>query len=429
MTTWPRSVAGSTVCGGSCSTSTREANESEGRTIGEIVELYFALDADPSLDGGLAPATFDTYRCVANCHLLGRPIHHKGKSLGPASYAVALAGQPAGQFNEPQAPRAWREQMRQAGLTQPQRLQAWRVLSSILSWAAGSHLVLEIATNGCILANERTVSRRRSVRRGGTGRAASGRRRGSEIPSWALSPQAIEAIRDQMLARAEDRDRIFAERDAAIVSLQYGLAARNQEVWGLRWMSLAETWAAIVEVVSWGQLDEWGKTAHSTQRRTAIPGILVEDLNRWRAALRRWGHPARDVDFVIPGDLGGSQFGVRDPRTGAVHFSLSQARKWGPKFFNPAVAEVAKQPEFADILGATPYAARRGGISVRLRAEDAQTVAHECGTSLQMLDAHYAFAIDDLRRFGPRQFDVEWRAARAARSQHEAHGGQLRLVA
>jgi hypothetical protein len=79
-----------------------------------------------------------------------------------------------------------------------------------------------------------------------------------------------------------------------------------------------------------------------------------------------------------------------------------------------AVAQVAEMPEFADILGATPYALRRGGISLRLRAEDPQTVAKECGTSLKMLSAHYAFAIDDLRRFEPRPVDVEWRAARAA---------------
>ncbi len=81
----------------------------------------------------------------------------------------------------------------------------------------------------------------------------------------------------------------------------------------------------------------------------------------------------------------------------------------------PAVRKVAEQPEFFHILGATPYALRRGGISLRLRAEDPQTVASECGTSLQMLSAHYAFAIEDLRQHGPRPVDVEWRAAREAR--------------
>jgi hypothetical protein len=46
-------------------------------------------------------------------------------------------------------------------------------------------------------------------------------------------------------------------------------------------------------------------------------------------------------------------------------------------------------------------------------------VASECGTSLKMLSDHYAFAIEDLRRHGPRPADVEWRAARADSQTHE----------
>jgi len=59
---------------------------------------------------------------------------------------------------------------------------------------------------------------------------------------------------------------------------------------------------------------------------------------------------------------------------------------------------------------------------MRLRAEDPQTVASECGTSLQMLSIHYAFAIEDLRQHGPRPADVEWRAAGAAISKWHSHG-------
>jgi hypothetical protein len=399
----------------------KEANQVEERTIGEVVELYFALDADSDLEGGLAPATFDHYRCAANCHILGRPLHnHKREELSPAPYALAVVGQPAVRFNEPDTPRAWREQMIRACVPLPTRLKAWRVLSSALSWAAGSPHVPEIHTNGCILANERTVNRRRSARRGGSGRTATGRRHSSQIPSWALSPQAVEAIREEMLSRVNDRDPVLAQRDATVVSLQYGLALRNQEVWGMRWMSIGPAFAEVLEVLSWGQLNEWGKTEHSTGRRCAEPSTLLCDLEDWRAVLRRWGHPARDFDFIFPGDLGGARHGVRD-RRGACHFSGSQARKWGPKFFRPAVSAVAEKPEFQGILGATPYALRRGGISLRLRAEDAQTVAKECGTSLQMLDAHYAFAIDDLRRFGPRSVDVEWRAARSVLIDQRMH--------
>jgi hypothetical protein len=156
--------------------------------------------------------------------------------------------------------------------------------------------------------------------------------------------------------------------------------------------------------------------------------VLWGDATIWRAELRAWGHPARDEDFIIPGDLGGEQWGVKDPYTGACHLGLNQCKKWGGKFFNPAVAKAALRPEFASIAGATPYSLRRGGISVRLRAEDAQTVASECGTSLQMLDKHYAFAIDDLRRFGPRPFNLEWQAARTQRRPPE-EPPRLRLVA
>ncbi len=407
-----------------------EANAEEGRTIGEIIELYFECDADPELEGGLAPATFAGYRNAANCHLLGHPMHnHKHEVTGRARYAVELAGQPAAKFNEPHAPRKWREQMRAAGVSGGQVLRSWRVLSSVLSWAAGSYQVQEISTNGCILANERSSSRRRSVRRGSTGIAARGRRRGSQIPSWALSPQAIEAIRDACLSRVASRDRIFAERDAMIVSLQYGLAGRSQDVFGIRWRSIGDSFADIVEVISWGKLDEWGKTAFSAYRRTAIPEILSEDLKRWRIALREWGHPARDEDFIIPGNLGGEDLGVLDPPTGACHFSHNMIRQWCPRSFKKAVKAATCEPELKDILGATPYSMRRGGISVRLRAEDAQTVAKECGTSLQMLDAHYAFAIDDLRRFGPRPVDIEWREARAARRGGAPERPRLRVVA
>jgi hypothetical protein len=176
----------------------------------------------------------------------------------------------------------------------------------------------------------------------------------------------------------------------------------------------------VLEVLSCGRLDTWGKTEHSTQRRTAMPGILREDLAAWRAALRDAGHPARECDFIIPGDLTSIQHGERDTRTGACHFSKSQAHSWGARFFTPAVKRAAQRPELVSILGTTPYALRRGGISLRLRAEDPQTVASECGTSLKMLRDHYAYAIEDLRRTGPRPADIEWRAARATEAQRSS---------
>jgi hypothetical protein len=204
------------------------------------------------------------------------------------------------------------------------------------------------------------------------------------------------------------------------VSLQYGMASRNQELWGLRWSSLDGEFAWVTEILSNGQLQHWGKTEHSTQRRTAIPSILREDLERWREILTQSGRPARDSDFIIPGDLAHARHGVREAKTRACHLSKSQAKAWGADCFTPAVRAVAQRPEFARILGATPYALRRGGISLRLRTEDPQTVASECGTSLKMLSDHYSFPIEDLRQQEPRPVDVEWRAARAALNEQQA---------
>jgi hypothetical protein len=388
----------------------KDASDLEARTIGEVLERYLEVNAHPRNEGGLAPSTFERYEQIVGRHMLDKPRPRgKGGFVAPTAWGLALAPVPAVRFNGPKAPSAWREQMLREGVPKPTRGHAWRVLSAALSWAAASDLVPEIEINGCRLATEPRGNKRRSLRAGGTGYAPHGHR----TPGWALSPQAVEAIRAEILKPACRREEILAHRDAIVVSLQYGLCARNQEVWGLRWSSLIGEFAWVLEVLSCGRLDTWGKTEHSTQRRTAIPMILQEDLTAWRLALRRAGHPARELDFIIPGDLAGARHGVREARTGACHFSENQARAWGARFFTPAVKKVAERTEFLGVLGATPYSLRRGGISLRLRAEDPQTVASECGTSLRMLSDHYAYAIEDLRRNGPRPAELEWRHARA----------------
>ncbi len=418
----------------------REANGTrEGRTLGDVAELYFAVDAHPDVEGGLAPSTFDSYSTYARIYVLGGEYKNvRREVVGRHQFAVRLAALPVVSFNEPDEPRRWREEMRAAGLNKARREEAWKVLSAILSWAASSHLIPEVKTNGCLLASERTRSRRRSSRSGQTGRASTGRRGSCKVAAWALSPQAVEAIRAQMLLRVAGRDPILALRDATVVSTQYGLAARNQEVWGVRWERLEEEYAEIMQVISWGELDDYGKTNKTTERRATMPPLLWADLQRWRAALRAWGHPARDVDFVFPGDLGGGRWGVLDEATGAVHLSKNQCQKWCGKFFVPAVRKVAEREEFRAIRGATPYSLRRGGISARVRSEDAQIVARECGTSLEMLDRHYAFAMDDLRRYGPRPFNEMWSAARdgnatppptAPAAEPQTQRPRLRLVA
>jgi hypothetical protein len=315
----------------------KEANEREGRSIGAVLELYLQVNAHPRNEGGLAPTTYEHYESIVNRHLLGRPRNRpNGGTLAPKPYAQAVAVVSAVSFNGPRAPRAWREQMLREGVSKATRGNAWRVLSAALSWAVASNLVPEIEINGCGLASEPRGNRRRSLRAGGTGYAPKARRSGPFVASWALSPQAVEAIRAQLLTRVKDQRKILARRDAMIVGLQYGLAARNQEVWALRWSSLAGEFAWILEVLSCGQLDEWGKTAHSTQRRTLMPSLLQQDLADWQAALQSAGHPTREIDFIIPGDLAGPEHGVRDPRSGACHFSKSQARAWGRALLHPS---------------------------------------------------------------------------------------------
>jgi hypothetical protein len=106
----------------------------------------------------------------------------------------------------------------------------------------------------------------------------------------------------------------------------------------------------VTEVISYGRLEHWGKTAMSTRRRTAIPSILHEDLQQWRQALLAAGRSAGDSDFIIPGDLTGTGHGVLDPATGAVYLSRPQAKKWSDTRFRPVVQTVAKRAEFASIV-------------------------------------------------------------------------------
>jgi integrase len=408
----------------------REANAAtEDRTLGEVVQLYFAFNAPDTADG-LATSTFRTYSWSANCHLLGHEGMVKGKKVRPAKYAVRLASEPADLFNHATAPRALREGMKREQVGQSARAHAWRVLSAVLSWAAQSDLVPEIQTNGCLLANEKVGNKRKSVRRHSGHRAV--RRRGEEIRSWALSPMAVELIRADMLERAvRARRPLMAYRDATVVSIQFGLGMRNQEVFGIRWSSLEGERARVVGVLSWNELDELGKTEHATGRSPRVPALLREDLAWWRARLREYGRPTRGVDFVIPGDLAAEAFGIRDPQTGACHMTGNQAQKWGPRYMTPAVNSVVdNQDGYANLRGATPYALRRGGISTRLRSEDAQSVAEQCGTSLEMLSQHYSYEIDDFSHLGPRSVDDQWRKARAAaRALLAERAGRRRLEA
>jgi hypothetical protein len=66
------------------------------------------------------------------------------------------------------------------------------------------------------------------------------------------NPRA-DAARQRALRRAA------GAQDATIVSLQYGLATRNQEMWGLRWSSVDGDFAWVAGVISYGRLEHWAR--------------------------------------------------------------------------------------------------------------------------------------------------------------------------
>jgi hypothetical protein len=344
------------------------------RIIGEVIQIYFAFNAPETADG-LAPSTFRAYRHSASRHLLGKPGMERGKAHPPAAYAVRFAAQPASEFNRPDAPRSLREAMRHTMVGPPARVHAWRVLSAVLSWAASSELVPEITSNGCLLANEKISNRRKSMR-SNVGRR-SVRRHREEIGSWALSPRVAELIRAKMfLSRLHRRRPILARRDAMIVSLQFGLALRNQEVYGARWMFLEGSKRARVEdVLSLDEIDDRAET-------------------------------------------------------GACHMSSNQAQQWSARCMKPILEEVVRaHSAFASTIDATPYSLRRGGISARLRGENAQSVADQCGTSLEMLSQHYSYEIEDLEQTGPQPLGQQLRTARAAALAEQSDAYRLNRMA
>jgi integrase len=252
---------------------------------------------------------------------------------------------------------------------------------------------------------------RRASRRAGTGatpQASPGKRR-DDLASWALSPLAVERIRLVMLERLEQRSPILALRDATAVSVQYGLGMRNQEIWALTIGDVAGRRATVREVLSYGALDA-GKTEGATgpSRRPPIDALLADDLTAWTTALAAHGYPTAADDFLLRGDLGGH--GAPDG-----HMTGNQAHKWPGKYFTPAVRKVAEEwpDEHGDIIGATPYSLRRGMISLRIRAgEDRQAIAKQCGTSVEMLERSYSFAIEDLEDEGPQPAEEERLRAR-----------------
>ncbi len=380
-------------------------------TTEDLLVAWFAYDADPDLPGGLAPATFDLYRSMASRHILGNVRNNKGEIIGHVPYGIGAV--PVTELESAGRLRRWLDDMRAASVGETSVQRTWTALSSALSWAVERD-DYPIEVNGCKLI-DRNRTRRRSSRRSRraserstNGAVQTNRGQRPNLAAWALSPLAVELIRARLLKRSGTLP-LIALRDATYVSVQYQLACRNQEVWGLRWCRMHRDYVDLLEVLSYGELDA-GKTSGS-ERRVPSTILLRRDLKPWKAALKRAGYPTGPEDFVFPGNLAGEGHGHP-----LGHMTGNQAKKWGARYFKRGAQAVQeKHPDEHPIANATPYSLRRGGISLRIRAgEDRQVIAVECGTSVMVIDRHYSFAIDDLRHEGPRPAEVERAAARRA---------------
>lgn len=372
-------------------------------TLGEMMADWLAIDADPLVDGGLGAATFESFKAIANKHIIGNELRDRkdARKVTRARVDYAIGDELVTSFNDGGVISVWLDGMRKAKVSASVQQRAWAVLSSALDWAVrrGDY---PLSVNGCKTLTRKRTERRASRRKSNTAARVRAARRAAPA-NWALSPEAVQRIRwiivhDPQFAGRREIDRW---RDATIVQMQYDLGDRNQETLGPRWADYDLVAGELVhaDVVSMDGLGE-GKVSGAT-RRTPIPPTAVAVLADWRKRAAAAGIPTGGSDFVIPGSAD------------AGHFTSAQSKRLGQKFFRPAAGLVADaHPHLADIRGATLYALRRGSISLRLRAGDAaDKVAEDCGTSEQMLGAHYKFALEAFKADGPIDADAERQVA------------------
>ncbi len=368
-------------------------------TMQNLYALWYANDANPDRDRGLARSTWDSYQTHWRVHA-----------------APAVGHLPAEDFARPGPCSKLLKTLEDEGLGRATVTRVRAVLSSMLSWGVEHE---HVSANGFSLIQRR---RRRSNRgRQGaakTGGGAARRSPRSERQGRALSPRAVAAIYRTQLTDITAPGGLRALRDATATLTQYLLGARNQELWGLRWEEVERRTTSIIEVVSYGALDT-PKTSGSA-RTIRTPALLLEVLDAYREALTAAGRPPAPDDFIFAGE---------HPQDG--HMTAQQARLWPRRYFKPvcdalagAQVTVTRQPrrrrgeaerpaplvlarydlsdvpagDFHYLARSTQYALRRGHMSVRLRAgEDSVLIANSCGTSVQMLHRHYA---DDIAEAG-----------------------------
>src|SRR4051812_47091779 len=179
----------------------------QAETLHDFMADWFRLDAGPEL----ATATAITYLQVYNKHI--RP----------------LAGHwPVERFELPGPVTELLGEMAAAGVGQPTRDRARKVLSSAFGWGVETG---RMKANGV-----RSLRRNRRRSRGlpaAEARPAGQRDSAARRKAWAISPEAFAALhRGALDRRTPGRPLWMPFRDAITVSMLYGLGLRPQELFG-----------------------------------------------------------------------------------------------------------------------------------------------------------------------------------------------------
>jgi integrase len=328
----------------------REFLDADAGLAGERVETlhdfmvdWFRLDAGPEL----ATSTAINYLHVYNKHV--RPF---------------AGHRPLEQFELPGPVTELLGQMAAAGVGQPTRDNARKVLSSALGWGVEMG---RLRANG---ARSIRRNRRRSRRLSGTEASPVGHHEGAERrKAWAISPEAFAALhRGALDRRTPGRPVWMPARDAIAVSMLYGLGLRPQELFGATFRQVSRERFRVAQVLTKamgsagsakpvGRIIAAAKTAEGV-RTMSMRAWLHEELGDWRSRLAAEGFPAGDDDLIIPGAATDG------------HFTLEQQHNFIRDIKACGRVAAARDPDLSFLQKVTPYSLRRGHISLRVLARE-----------------------------------------------------------
>jgi integrase len=340
----------------------------QAETLHDFIVDWFRLDAAPEL----ATATAISYLHVYNKHL--RP----------------LAGHRALQdFELPGPVTEVLGQMAAAGVGQPTRDRARKVLSSAFGWGVEMG---RMRANG---ARSVRRNRRRSRRLSAADTRQAPQRDGAvRRKAWALSPDGFAAVHHGALERRTPGRAVWMpDRDAIAIAMLYGLGLRPQELFGATFRQVSPVRFRVTQVLTAapgpagsakpiGRILAAAKTTEGVRTMPMRPWLSTE-LCQWRARLIDIGLPAGEDAFVIPG------------AAPAGHYTLQQQHNFIRDVKACGRVAAARYEAMAFLKQATPYSLRRGHISLRILAgEDIRRIADECGTSTAIIHRHYLHELD-----------------------------------